>query len=203
MSKLYFIYAPMQSGKSTALLMRAHSFLENGIPILCIKPSLDTRNGDSVIWSRIGLQMECLSFDQTDDIFGIINEYCLNMDAMGHKSPKWILCDESQFLTAGQVDELSRIVDELNINVMCYGLRSDFRTNLFEGSKRLFELADDIEEMKVTCSCGKKAIINARLDMDGNIVTDGEVVGIEGEYRYKPMCRRCYKHKTEFVNENQ
>ena len=182
----------MQAGKSAALLMRAHSFLENGIPILCIKPSLDTRNGDSVIWSRIGIQMECLSFDCDDDIFGVIHEYCLNMDAMDLKSPKWILCDESQFLTSQQVDELSRIVDELVINVMCYGLRSDFRGQLFEGSKRLFELADDIEEMKVTCSCGKKAIMNARVDSDGNIVTDGDVVGIEGEYRYKPMCRRCY-----------
>jgi thymidine kinase len=170
----------MGAGKSAELLMRAHSFLENGIPILCIKPSLDTRNGDSVIWSRIGIQMECLSFDQDDDIFGVIHEYCLNMEAMEQQPPKWILCDESQFLTSEQVDELARIVDELNINVMCYGLRSDFRSKLFEGSKRLFELADDIDEMKVTCSCGRKAIMNARLDMDGNVVTDGEVVGIEG-----------------------
>lgn len=184
----------MQSGKSAALLMRAHSFLENGIPILCIKPSVDTRNGGSVIWSRIGLQMDCLSFDCDDYIFGIIHEYCLNLEAMDQVSPKWILCDESQFLTSGQVDELSRIVDELGINVICYGLRSDFTGHLFEGSKRLFELADDIEEMKISCSCGKKAIMNARIDNEGNVMTDGDIVGIDGEYKYKTMCRKCYNH---------
>lgn len=198
---MYFIYGPMQSGKSAYLLMRAHSFLENGIPILCIKSSLDTRNGDSIIWSRVGIHMECLTFDPDEAIFDVIHEYCLNLEAMGQIPPKWILCDESQFLSTSQVDELARIVDELGINVMCYGLRSDFRGKLFEGSKRLFELADDIEEMKVTCKCGRKSIVNARVDHDGNVLTDGEVVGIEGEYTYKPMCRKCYNKLTRQYNE--
>ena len=107
--------------------------------------------------------------------------------------PKWILVDESQFLTSRQVEQLAQIVDELDINVMCYGLRTDFTTNLFEGSKRLMELADDIDEIKISCSCGRKAIINARLDRYGNVITNGEQILIGGNEQYIPLCRKCYK----------
>lgn len=187
----------MNSGKTAQLLMRAHSFMENGIPILCVKPSVDTRDGDSVIKSRIGLKMECLSIDQDDDIFEITRQYCETMEAMDNPSPRWILCDESQFLTPTQVDQMARIVDDLGIDVMCYGLRNDFTGHLFDGSKRLFELADNIEEIKLTCKCGRKAVINARIDEFGCVVKEGNQVQIGGNEMYRPMCRKCYNNSFE------
>ncbi len=197
MSKLYYIFSTMNAGKSAQLLMKAHSFLENNIPILCIKPSIDDRDGEGVIKSRIGLEMECLTIDSEDDIYKIIEQYCVNMNAVGMPFPKWILCDESQFLTSKQVDQLAAIVDNQDINVMCYGLRNDFTGHLFPGSKRLFELADNIEEMKLSCACGRKAIINARFDEDGEIITNGEQIQIGGNDMYKPMCRKCYSEKIK------
>lgn len=107
--------------------------------------------------------------------------------------------DESQFLTTIQVEELRRIVDDFGINVLCYGLRTDFKTNLFEGSKRLFELADDINEMKISCSCGRKAIINARFNENDEIVINGEQVLIGGEDIYKPLCSKCYTEEVKKV----
>lgn len=192
MAKLYMIFAPMNTGKSAYLLMKAHSFLENNTPILCIKPAIDDRDGEGVIKSRVGLEMKCLAIDADDDITGIITEYNANMQAIGLPTPKWILCDESQFLTEEQVEQLSYIVDNFNINVMCYGLRNDFTGHLFPGSKRLFELADNIEEIKLSCACGRKAIINARFNEDGEIVTDGEQIQVGGNDMYKPVCRKCY-----------
>ena len=200
MSKLYFIYSSMNAGKSAQLLMKAHSFLENNIPILCIKPSIDDRDGKGVIKSRIGLEMECLTIDQDDDIYKIIEQYSVNMNAVGMPSPKWILCDESQFLTEAQVDQLAAIVDNQDIDIMCYGLRNDFTGHLFPGSKRLFELADNIEEMKLSCACGRKAIINARFDDDGEIITNGEQIKIGGNDMYKPMCRKCYFERMKMKN---
>ncbi len=192
MSKLYFIHSTMNTGKSALLLMKAHSFLENGIEILCIKPSVDTRDGDNVIKSRIGIEMACLTIGQEDNIYDIITNYCLRLEGTCTPLPQWILCDESQFFTAEHVDQLARIVDCMNIDVICYGLRTDFTGHLFEGSKRLFELADNIEEVKLSCSCGRKAIINARVDSFGNVLTEGEQVQIGGNEMYKPMCRKCY-----------
>lgn len=200
MAKLYFIHAPMNTGKSAYLLMKAHSFLENNTPILCIKPSIDDRDGKGVIKSRVGLDMECLTIDQDDNIQIIINQYCVNMEGYGLPSPQWILCDESQFLTEEQVDQLSVLVDEYDINVMCYGLRNDFTGHLFPGSKRLFELADNIEEIKLSCACGRKAIINARFDEYGEIITNGEQIQVGGNEMYKPMCRKCYRDR---ISQNQ
>jgi thymidine kinase len=195
MAKLYYVFSTMNAGKSAQLLMKAHSFLENNIPILCIKPSIDDRDGQGVIKSRIGLEMECLTIDSDDDIEKFIIQYCANMNGYGLPCPQWILCDESQFLTSEQVDQLSVIVDNYDINVMCYGLRNDFTGHLFPGSKRLFELADNIEEMKLSCACGRKAIINARINEYGDIVTDGEQIKVGGNNMYKPMCRKCYRDK--------
>lgn len=197
MAKFYFVFSTMNAGKSAHLLMKAHSFLENNIPILCIKPSIDDRDGEGVIKSRIGIQMECLTIDPDDDIKAIIKQYNINMNAVGQPSPKWILCDESQFLTGEQVEQLASIVDDYDINVMCYGLRNDFTGHLFPGSRRLFELADNIEEMKLSCACGRKAIINARFDEDGEIITNGEQIQIGGNDMYKPMCRKCYSEKVK------
>jgi thymidine kinase len=120
------------------------------------------------------------------------------MEGMGQPIPKWILCDESQFFTEEHINQLAKIVDILDINVMCYGLRNDFTGHLFEGSKRLFELADNIEEIKLSCKCGKKAIINARIDEYGSILREGEQILIGGNESYKSMCRQCFfKNKDE------
>lgn len=200
MAKMYYIYAPMNTGKSAYLLMKAHSFLENSTPILCIKPAIDDRDGEGVIKSRVGLEMKCLAIDVDDDITGIITEYNANMQAIGLQAPKWILCDESQFLTEAQVDQLSYIVDNFNINVMCYGLRNDFTGHLFPGSRRLFELADNIEEIKLSCACGRKAIINARFNEDGEIVTNGEQIMVGGDDIYRPVCRKCYNDMVNHTN---
>lgn len=193
MAKLYYIYGPMNVSKSASLLMKAHSFENNGIPFICIKSSIDDRDGATTIKSRVGIERECLSINATDDIYRIFKVYN-NID----KPLKWILVDESQFLTTEQVDQLAKIVDTLDINVMCYGLRTDFKAHLFDGSKRLFELADNIEEMKVSCRCGGKAIINARIDDNGNIVKDGEQIMTGGNERYITMCRKCF---SELVNK--
>lgn len=195
MAKLYYIHSTMNAGKSAYLLMKAHSFLENNTPILCIKPVIDDRDGQDVIKSRIGISMECLSINSDDNIYGIINQYCSDLNGMDMPTPKWILCDESQFLSGEQVEQLAMVVDNIGINVMCYGLRNDFTGHLFEGSKRLFELADNIEEMKLSCSCGRKAIINARIDEFGNLITSGGQIQIGGNEMYKPMCRKCYFEK--------
>lgn len=192
MAKLYYVYGPMNVSKSASLLMKAHSFENNNIPFICIKSSIDDR-GEGIIKSRVGIERECLSIGIKDDIYRIIKVY-----NNPNKPLKWILVDESQFLTSEQVDQLAKIVDELNINVMCYGLRTDFKTKLFDGSRRLFELADNIEEMKVSCKCGRKAIINARVDDNGDVVNEGEQIMTGGNERYVTMCRKCY---SELINK--
>lgn len=198
-SKLYYIYGTMNSSKSASLLMKAHSFEENKIPFICMKPSIDNRDGVDVISSRIGLKRDCISIYQEDNVFNIIQEIVNEFETLLKPIPRWILVDESQFLTEQQVEQFSDIVDLLGINVMCFGIRTDFRTRLFSGSKRLFELADDIEEIKISCGCGGKAIINARVNDDGDIVTDGEQVMIGGNERYVTMCRKCYR---ELINKS-
>lgn len=191
MAKLYFIYGCMGCSKSAQLLMKSHSFDERNIPHICIKPTVDTRDGKDVIKSRIGIQKECLTIDTDDDIYNLITQYRAKTVLECLDTPKWLLVDEAQFLTKEQVDDLTQIVDEYDINVMCYGLRTDFSTNLFEGSKRLMEVADNIEEMKISCSCGNKAIVNARFD-DNNLILDGEQILIGGDDIYLPLCRKCY-----------
>lgn len=196
MSKLYFKYGCMCSGKSMFLLATAFNFQERGIPFICLKSNIDTRDGDGVIHSRALGDRECISINPKTDIYKSISKLNELNSLSCIDKIKWILVDEAQFLTEKQVNELSDIVDFLDINVICYGLRTDFKTNLFPGSKRLFELADSIEEIKSTCSCGEKNIVNARLDANGSVMTDGAQVLIGGDDKYTPMCRKCFKEKS-------
>mgnify|MGYP002525899037 CR=1 FL=1 len=183
----------MTSSKTAQLLMTAHSFEERGIPFLCLKPSVDTRDGENTIKSRIGLSRECISVDSDVNLYAFIEEYIANATLHCLEKPKWILVDEAQFLTKKQVNELSDVVDNFDINVKCYGLRTDFTTTMFEGSKRLMEIADTIDEIKASCSCGRKATINARLDSDGKIVSSGKQIVIGMDDIYVTMCRKCFK----------
>lgn len=192
MAKLYFKYATMSAGKSLYLLSNAYNLETGGIPFICLKPSVDTRDGVGVIKSRAGLSRECTTFDRTINLYDWVKALRVEWSLNGYSSAKFIFIDEAQFMTKEQVDQVAHIVDNFDINVICYGLRTDFTLNLFEGSKRLFELADDIEEIKISCHCERKAIVNARIDEDGKVVTDGEQIMIGGNDMYMPMCRKCY-----------
>lgn len=182
----------MGSAKTALLLTTAYNFEERGMGYLCMKPVIDTRDRKNVIRSRIGIERECAWIYPDTDLFRLV---CEIMTSSAEPKPEWILVDEAQFLTARQVDELARVVDELSVNVICYGLRTDFKTNLFEGSRRLFEIADTIDEIKSTCNCGRKTIVNARIDSNGEILTEGEQVEIGGNDKYIAVCRNCWRHR--------
>ena len=195
-SKLYFYYGPMGSSKTLRLLSTAYDFEEKGIQIMVLKPSLDTRDGKGIIRSRAGLSRPCLTIDKDVDLYKAIKSYS-NALAAQFESLRWVIIDECQFLTEEQVDQLSDVVDFLDINVICYGLRTDFKSRLFPASKRLFELADDIEEVKSTCECGKnKTSINARFDKNGDIIVDGDQIMVGGDESYRAICRKCWKDKV-------
>ena len=186
--KLIFRYGTMNSGKSLQLLAMAHNFDEREIPFILLKSAIDTRDGNNVIHSRAVGDKECCMVDPSTNIYDFVMNNFLGWDT--HQI-KWILVDEAQFLTEKQVDELATLCDMTGTNVVCYGLRTDFKTKLFPGSKRLFEVADTFEEIKSSCSCGSKNIFNARLK-DGEIVTNGKQVEVGGEDKYIAICRKCY-----------
>lgn len=186
----------MGSGKSLHLIATAHNLKVHSIPFIVLKSKIDDRDGEDVIHSRAIGDIECVGISTDDNLYEMISKY-LNADLFyGAKGLKWILIDECQFLTEKQVDELGAIADNFGINVLCYGLRTDFRTQLFPGSKRLFEIADSFEEIKSSCYCNSKTIFNARINKDGEIVTDGEQIEVGGDDRYVSLCRRCYFEKT-------
>mgnify|MGYP000672504386 FL=1 len=189
--KLYFRYGTMGSAKTALLLTQAYNFEERGMRYVCLKPIIDTRETGNVIRSRIGIERECTW------IYADTNIYELAQDIFERSMTivDWILVDEAQFLTADQVDQLARIVDDFGSNVICYGLRTDFQSHLFEGSRRLFEIADTIDEIKSTCNCGRKTIINARIDSKGDFVEEGAQVEIGGDDRYIAVCRKCWRNK--------
>ncbi len=189
--KLYFRYGTMGSAKTAMLLTQAYNFEERGMNYLCMKPIIDNREKENVIRSRIGIERKCSWIYLEMDLYRYLKE--LFEHSLVVKD--WILIDESQFLTADQIDQLARVVDDYGVNVVCYGLRTDFQSHLFEGSRRLLELADTIDEIKSTCSCGRKTIINARIDSQGNIVTDGNQVEIGGDDKYVSLCRRCWRNR--------
>lgn len=196
MSKLYYYYGSMASAKSLRLLSTAYNFEEKNVQIMVLKPSLDTRDGEGVIKSRAGLERKCIMVDHDVNLYKVVKAY-KNVLASQLETLKWVIIDECQFLTETQIDQLSDVVDFLDVNVMCYGLRTDFKSRLFPSTKRLFELADDIEEIKSTCECGeRKASINARFDNNGEIITEGDQIMVGGNETYRAICRKCWKNKV-------
>ena len=189
--KLYFRYGTMGSAKTALLLTTAYNFEERKITYACLKPVIDTREKSNVIRSRIGIERECEWIFHDTNLF---DTGCALFRRAG-AIIEWFLIDEAQFLTAEQVDQLARLVDDFGVNVICYGLRTDFKSRLFEGSRRLFEIADTIDEIKSTCTCGRKTIVNARFDQNGDFVEEGEQVEIGGDERYMAVCRKCWRNK--------
>lgn len=189
--KLYFRYGTMGSAKTALLLTQAYNFEERGMRYVCLKPIIDNREKSNVIRSRIGIERECQWIHGDTDLYELAQKlFEQNLTIID-----WFLVDEAQFLTEKQVDQLSRIVDDFGSNVVCYGLRTDFQSHLFEGSRRLFEIADSIDEIKSTCNCGRKTIINARIDHKGDFVEEGNQVEIGGDDRYIAVCRKCWRNK--------
>ena len=184
MAKLYFKYGAMGSSKTAQALITKYNYEENDLNVWLIKPSADTRDGVQILRSRIGLEAEVDVIAPEVDIYARF---------LGGKIRKCnvIIVDECQFLTEKQIDQLRAIVDEHNIPVMCFGLRTDFQTHLFPGSRRLMEIADTIQEIKTICDCGAKATVNARIN-DGYIVTEGAQVVLGGNDCYIAMCHKCY-----------
>jgi len=191
MAKLYFNYAAMNAGKSTTLLQASFNYGERGMNTLEFTAAIDNRGAAGAISSRIGLERTALMFDRDTDLFDIIAERCRNDDVA------CVFLDEAQFLTDAQVTQLACAVDELDIPIICFGLRTDFRGELFEGSARLFALADEIRELKTICHCGRKATMNLRIDGDCKAVVSGDKIEVGGNDRYMPLCR---KHFFEAFN---
>lgn len=194
MAKLYFKYGAMGSSKTAQALITKFNYEERGMKVWLIKPALDTRDGKSTIKSRIGLSAECDIVAEDADLYALYET--------AHGSADVIIADECQFFTAAHVDALRRLVDERNIPVLCFGLRTDFLCHLFPGSKRLFEVADSIAEIKTICDCGAKATVNARLDESGKIVTEGAQVLLGGNDRYIAMCHKCWRAKIKKQNSS-
>jgi thymidine kinase len=184
MAKLYFKYGAMGSSKTAQALITKYNYEENDMKVWLIKPSADTRDGVAILRSRIGLEATVEVIPPETDI------HARFLESRAGKCDV-IIVDECQFLTEKQIEQLRAIVDEQNIPVICFGLRTDFLTRLFAGSRRLMEVADCIEEIKTMCDCGSKATVNARVN-DGYIVTEGAQVVLGGNDSYIAMCHRCY-----------
>lgn len=188
MAKLYFYYSAMNAGKTTTLLQSAHNYRERGMRVLIFTPKLDFRAGSGTVASRIGLSAEGHAFEHDDDL-----DAWVRADIGKHGKLDCVLVDEAQFLTKPQVWQLSEIVDTLRIPVLCYGLRTDFRGELFEGSQYLLAWADELTEIKTICHSGKKATMTVRVDAQGHALQDGPQVEIGGNDRYVSVSRAEYK----------
>lgn len=187
MAKLYFNYSSMNAGKTTVLLQSAHNYRERGMTPMLFTPKLDDRYGTGWIKSRIGLQARATIFTAQDDLFELIREQ------LEERNIHCVLVDEAQFLSREQVYQLSEIVDRLNIPVLCFGLRTDFQGELFEGSKHLLAWADELTEIKTICHTGRKATMVVRVDDDGYALKEGAQVEIGGNERYVSVSRAEFK----------
>ena len=193
MAKLYFKYGAMGSSKTAQALITKYNYEENDLNVWLLKPSADARDGARILRSRIGLEASAEIISPEMDIFRRFETEKLGQVDV-------IIVDECQFFTSRQIDQLREIVDAYNLPVMCFGLRTDFQTKLFPGSRRLMEVADSILEIKTICDCGAKATVNARIDGDGHIVTEGAQVVLGGNDSYIAMCHKCY---TRGIRENR
>ena len=179
MAKLYFKYGAMGSSKTATALITKYNYEERGMKVWLIKPSADSRDGQFTLKSRIGLSSECEAIGPETDIRALYH---------ARQKVDVIIVDECQFMTMAQIDQLRELVDREDLPVLCFGLRTDFQTKLFPGSRRLFELADSITEIKTICDCGRKATTNARIGADGYVVTEGDQVLLGGNDSYIAMC---------------
>ena len=193
MAKLYFYYSSMNAGKSTSLLQSAYNYQERGMTPLLLTAEIDNRYSIGKVTSRIGLEAGAHLFNQDNNLFEIVSEQNEN------ESIDCVLIDESHFLSKEQVKQLGQVVDTLDIPVLCYGIRTDFRGELFPGSQYLLAWADNLNELKTVCHCGRKATMVVRLDSDGKVVSDGDQVVIGGNDQYQSMCRR---HFAEHIWSN-
>lgn len=184
MAKLYFKYGVMGSSKTAQALITKFNYEERGMKVWLIKPQTDTRDSDGLIKSRIGLYAKAYILPSMENVYDIYRKLDQEVDI--------IIVDECQFMSEEQVNQLALIVIEYNLPVLCFGLRTDFRTKMFPGSRRLLEIADSITEIKTICSCGKKATVNVRMNQDGKIITEGEQILIGGNDTYTSMCYQCY-----------
>lgn len=190
MAKLYFYYSSMNAGKSTSLLQSSYNYKERGMNTLILAPELDDRYGVGKVTSRIGLESEAITFKGDDDLFSVVSTQ-VNANPL-----HCVLIDEAQFLTKEQVFQLGEVTDQLNIPVLAYGLRTDFRGEPFEGSKYLLAWSDNLKELKAICHCGAKATMVVRMDEDGNAIKEGTQVEIGGNDRYVSLCRRHFRELT-------
>ncbi|MCQ2427318.1 MAG: thymidine kinase [Clostridia bacterium] len=190
MAKLYFKFGAMGCSKTAQALITKFNYEERDMSVMLLKPSIDTRDGATVLKSRIGLEAEAIAMPSDADIYAYYSE--------NHLPGQVVIVDECQFLTPEQVDQLSQIVIDYDVPVLCFGLSTDFLTHLFPGSRRLFEIAESVAEIKSVCKCGKKATVNARMDDEGHILFSGDQVCLGGNDRYMAMCRKCWlKRKKE------
>ncbi len=187
MAKLYFYYSSMNAGKSTALLQSSYNYQERGMNTLVLAPQLDDRYEVGTVTSRIGLQAGAVPFNETDNIFHMVEKNDQQ------KQLSCVLIDEAQFLSRDQVFQLGEVTDRLNIPVLAYGLRTDFQGEPFEGSKYLLAWSDNLKELKAICHCGHKATMVIRLDENGEVINEGSQVEIGGNDRYISMCRKHFK----------
>lgn len=193
MGKLVFYYGTMGSAKTANALITRYQYLQNKRSVWLIKPATDTRDdtdGKIIIKSRIGLEAESCAILDSDDLFEVYALY------WGYNKPDVIICDEAQFFSSAQIEQLRDIATFMDIDVLCFGLRTNFITRSFTGAARLFELADDFIKLDNICDCGHSALVNARVDKSGNIVTAGEDILIGGDDQYKAMCWKCYRQQT-------
>ncbi len=186
MASLHFKFAAMNSGKSTQLIQAHFNYIERGMRPLAMTPAVDSRYGKGVIGARVGLSLEVEVFDGSADLFTIVE------NAHNQETVDVFIIDEGQFLTREQVYQLAKVVDELKIPVIVYGLKTDFKLEMFEGSYHLMCLADKVEELKTICWCGNKAHMNARVNEFGKVIREGEQVEIGGNERYVSLCRKHY-----------
>ena len=187
MAKLYFYYSSMNAGKSTNLLQSSYNYRERGMHTLVLAPQFDDRYGEGKVTSRIGIASDATTFTNDTNLLELVGK------AHDEQQLHCVLIDEAQFLTRDQVFELGEITDKLNVPVLAYGLRTDFRGEPFEGSKYLLAWSDTLNEIKAICHCGKKATMVLRMDESGKAVTDGAQVEIGGNDRYVSMCRKHFK----------